>query len=250
MSDPALQNTTVSVCMFNPNCKTLPFARLTQAAKHNYLQIWLKPQNATICSIFGPYSWSAQDELTVNLVEFPFSGMSGTWLSLFTQGWWQCDDARCEVFSDCHLWEVEISWNKKKDMPQEYSLTISSIRTHRWHTKMKESPSSSHRRNGLMEHTGHTHTKLTATTSWPRLPAEAEKQAQQTEHTPVQHSENRTVINVPLNDHWTASPPAHPVEDYLAPGSVPDTSDREAVQGTWQPSRRTAAFVRGAAVSI
>ena len=165
LSDPALQNTTV--CIFNPNCKTPPFAHLTQTATHNYLQIWLKPQNATICSTFGPDSWSAQDELTVNLVKFPFSGMSGTWLSLFTQGWWQCDDARCEVFSDCRLWEVEISWNmKKKGMPQEHSLTISSIRTHGWHTKMKESSSSS---SCTLEHTGHKQTKLTATTSWTEL---------------------------------------------------------------------------------
>ena len=59
---------------------------------------------------------------------------------------------------------------------------------------------------------------------------EAENQAQETEHTPVQQDEDRTVGHVPLqhgsNDQRATSPalpaPEHPAEDRLARGSAPD----------------------------
>ena len=84
---------------------------------------------------------------------------------------------------------------------------------------------------------------------------EAENQAQETEHTPVQQDEDRTVGHVPLqhgsNDQRATSPalpaPGHPVEDRLARGSAPDG---EAVWGPGSPKEYGSICERGAGVSV
>ena len=152
---PKLQNT--AICTFDSNSNTKPFADLTQTAKRHHLQhIWPRQ---LICSRWAHHKSGQISFLRhvrdlvkpvhTRLVAMRRRALRGVFRLPFVRG-------------------GDFLEHEKKDMPQEYSLTISSIRTHGWHTKMKDSSSSSSCTQKKWSHGTHrTQTKkLTAATTY------------------------------------------------------------------------------------